>query len=89
MTTTVVHIDPAQLDRQRHQRDTAIGRLQIAADIRLRATEQLASAMRAAHRAGATIEQLSIEAGLPMALTRKIATGGDFTQLILEVDQDA
>ena len=68
-----------------HMRDTAIGRIQIAADTHLRATEQLADAIRAAHKAGATIEQLAIESGLPIALARKVATGSGVRDLILDI----
>lgn len=75
-------------DRAR-MRDTAIGRVQIAADIRLRASEQLVSAIRAAHQAGATIEQLAIEAGLPDSLVRRIARGRGLGDLVLGLEADA
>ena len=71
-------------DRAR-MRDTAVGRVQVAADVRLRATEMLVSSLRAAYKAGATVEQLAIESGLPDALVRKVVRGRGLGDLVLEV----
>lgn len=72
-----------------HQRDTAIGRVQVAADIRLRASEQLVAAMRAAHHAGAPVEQLAIEAGLPEQIVKRIVRGRGLGDLVLDLEADA
>ena len=89
MTTIAVRIDEEQLDRERHMRDTALGRVQVAADIRLRASEMLVSAIRAAHAGGASVEALAIESGLPEGVVRRIARGRGLGDLALFIEDAA
>lgn len=60
------------IDRRDVMLHTALGRVQASADLRLRATEMLADALRAASASGATVDVLAIESGLPASIIRKV-----------------
>lgn len=58
-----------------HLRDTALGRAQAASHLRTEATTLLTTAIRGAHAAGATREQIRIETGLTPAAIARVLKG--------------
>jgi hypothetical protein len=73
----VVDTDAAlEAERQRHMRDTALGRIQAATHLRQEATTMLMLAIRGAHRCGATVRELEIESGEKPATIRRVVKGG-------------
>jgi len=55
-----------------HMRSCALGRIQVASELRARADDQLTSAIRSARSAGASLEVLRIESGLAPAEIRRV-----------------